>query len=89
MGSDSTKKASVRADQILFMRGVVAGGMFLVLVALVTVYGNIPRPDLPTVVDRLVFTLQWQAISALTLIAGQHSLKMTIYVFMYRDRDLC
>lgn len=55
---------------MLFMRGVVAGSVFLVLVALITVYGNIPRPNLPTVADRLVFTLQWQAISALTLITG-------------------
>ena len=70
MGSDSTKKASIRADRMLFMRGVLGGSVFLVLVALVTAYGNIPRPNLPTVVDRLVFTLQWQAVSALTLIAG-------------------
>ena len=71
MASDSEKKASVREDQLLAMRGIVAGGVFLLLVALVAVYGPIPRPHLPSLEDKLVFTLQWQAVSAFALIAGK------------------
>jgi len=41
------------------------------LVALVAIYGPIPRPYLPTVQDKIVFTLQWQAISVFSLIAGE------------------
>ncbi|CAH3043624.1 unnamed protein product [Porites evermanni] len=37
-------KASVREDRLLAMRGVVAGSVFLLLVALLAVYGPIPRP---------------------------------------------
>jgi len=70
MGSDSAKKANIREDQLLFMRGVLAGSAFLVLVALVAIYGPIPRPYLPTMQDKIVFTLQWQAISVFSLIAG-------------------
>ena len=44
MASDSEKKASVREDRLLAMRGVVAGSVFLLLVALLAVYGPIPRP---------------------------------------------
>ena len=44
MASDSVKKASVREDQLLFMRGIAAGTVFLLLVALLSVYGPIPRP---------------------------------------------
>ena len=44
MASDSEKKASVREDQLVFMRGIVAVSVFLLLVALLTVYGPIPRP---------------------------------------------
>ena len=72
MASDSVKKARVREDQLLFMRGVVAGSVFLLLVALLAVYGPIPRPDLPSLEDKLVFTLQWQAVSAFTLISGKN-----------------
>ena len=71
MASDSEKKASVREDQLVFMRGVVAGSVFLLLVALLAVYGPIPRPHLPSLEDKLVFTLQWQAVSAFALIAGK------------------
>ena len=53
------------------MRGVVAGGVLLLLVALLAVYGPIPRPHLPSLEDKLVFTLQWQAVSAFGLIAGK------------------
>ena len=45
MASDSEKKASEREDQLLFMRGIVAGSVFLLLVALLSVYGPIPRPN--------------------------------------------
>ena len=48
MASDSVKNASVREDRLLFMRGVVAGSVFLLLVALLAVYGPIPRPHLPS-----------------------------------------
>ena len=44
MASDSVKKAGVREDQLLLKRGVVTGGVFLLLVALLAVYGPIPRP---------------------------------------------
>ena len=44
MASDSVEKASVREDQLLFMRDIVAGSVFLLLVALSSVYGPIPRP---------------------------------------------
>ena len=44
MASDSENNASVREDQLLFMRGIVAGSVFLLLVALLSVYGPIPRP---------------------------------------------
>ena len=71
MTSDSVKKASVREDQLLFMRGVVAGSVVLALVALLAFYGPIPRPHLPSLEDKLVFTLQWQAVSAFSLIAGK------------------
>ena len=71
MSSDSAKKANIREDQLLFMRGVLAGSAFLVLVALVAIYGPIPRPYLPTMQDKIVFTLQWQAISVFSLIAGE------------------
>ena len=71
MGSDSAKKANIREDQLLFMRGVLAGSAFLVLVALVAIYGPIPRPHLATMQDKIVFTLQWQAISVFSLIAGE------------------
>ncbi|KAM7446757.1 hypothetical protein ABFA07_004997 [Porites harrisoni] len=70
MASDSEKKASVREDQLLAMRGIVAGSVFLLLVALVAVCGPMPRPHLPSLEDKLVFTLQWQAVSAFALIAG-------------------
>ena len=43
MASDSVEKASVREDQLLFMRGVVAGSVFLLLVALLAVYRPITR----------------------------------------------
>ncbi len=71
MGSDSAKKASVREDQMVGMGGILAGSMFLVFVALLAVYGPIPRPHLPSLEDKLVFTLQWQAISVFSLIAGK------------------
>ena len=71
MGSDSAKKASVREDQMVFMRGILGGSVFLVLVALLAIYGPIPRPHLPSLEDKLVFTLQWQAISVFSLIAGE------------------
>ena len=71
MASDSVKNASVREDRLVFMRGVVAGSVFLLLVALLAVYGPIPRPHLPSLEDKLVFTLQWQAVSAFALIAGK------------------
>ena len=63
MASDSVKNASVREDRLLFMRGVVAGSVFLLLVALLAVYGPIPRPHLPSLEDKLVFALQWQVVS--------------------------
>ena len=44
MASDSEKKASVREDQLLVMRGIVAGSVFLLLVTLLAVYGPIARP---------------------------------------------
>ena len=44
MASDSEKKASVREGQLLFMRGIVAGSVFLFLVALLAVYGPKARP---------------------------------------------
>ena len=63
MASDSVKNASVREDRLVFMRGVVAGSVFLLLVALLAVYGPIPRPHLPSLEDKLVFALQWQVVS--------------------------
>ena len=63
MASDSVKKASVREDQSLILRGVAAGSVFLLLVALLAVYGPIPRPHLPSLEDKLVFALQWQVVS--------------------------
>ena len=57
MASDSVKKASVREDQLLILRGVAAGSVFLLLVALLAVYGPIPRPHLPSLEDKLVFAL--------------------------------
>ena len=48
MASDSEKKACAREDRLLFMRGIVAGNVFLLLVALLAVYGPIPRPHLPS-----------------------------------------
>lgn len=45
--------------------------MFLVLVAVVAIYGPIPRPNLLTMQDKIVFTLQWQAVSAFSFIAGE------------------
>ena len=48
MASDSEKKASVREDQLLSIRGIVAGSVFLLLVALLAVYGPILRPHLPS-----------------------------------------
>ena len=63
MASDSVKKASVREDQLLILRGVAAGSVFLLLVALLAVYGPIPRPHLPSLEDKLVFALQWQVVS--------------------------
>ena len=71
MGSDSAKKASIIEDQILFLRGCLAGSVFLVLVAVVAIYGPIPRPYLLTMHDKIVFTLQWQAVSAFSFIAGE------------------
>ena len=63
MASDSVKKASVREDQLLILRGIVTGSVFLLLVVLLAVYGPIPRPHLPSLEDKLVFALQWQAVS--------------------------
>ena len=63
MASDSVKKASVREDQLLILRGVAAGSVFLLLVALLAVYGPIPRPHLPSLEEKLVFALQWQVVS--------------------------
>ena len=63
MASDSVKKASVREDQLLILRGVAAGSVFLLLVALLAVYGPIPRHHLPSLEDKLVFALQWQVVS--------------------------
>ena len=64
IASDSVKKASLREDQLLILRGVAAGSVFLLLVALLAVYGPIPRPHLPSLEDKLVFALQWQVVSA-------------------------
>ena len=44
MASDSVKNASVREDQLPFMRGIAAGSVFLLLVALLSVHGSIPTP---------------------------------------------
>ena len=63
IASDSVKKASLREDQLLILRGVAAGSVFLLLVALLAVYGPIPRPHLPSLEDKLVFALQWQVVS--------------------------
>ena len=63
MASDSVKKASVREDQLLILQVVAAGSVFLLLVALLAVYGPIPRPHLPSLEDKLVFALQWQVVS--------------------------
>ena len=63
IASDSVKKASLREDQLLILRGVEAGSVFLLLVALLAVYGPIPRPHLPSLEDKLVFALQWQVVS--------------------------
>ena len=63
MASDSVTKASVREDQLLILRRVAAGSVFLLLVALLAVYGPMPRPHLPSLEDKLVFALQWQAVS--------------------------
>lgn len=71
MGSDSVKKAKAREDRNLFAKWAAVGCVFLVLVALVAEYGPIPRPYLPTMQDKIVFTLQWQAVSVFGLIAGE------------------
>ena len=63
IASDSVKKASLREDQLLILRGVATGSVFLLLVALLAVYGPIPRPHLPSLEDKLVFALQWQVVS--------------------------
>ena len=63
IASDSVKKASLREEQLLILRGVAAGSVFLLLVALLAVYGPIPRPHLPSLDDKLVFALQWQVVS--------------------------
>ena len=44
MASDSEKNPSVREDQLIFMRGVVAGSVFLLLVALYP--STVPYQDL-------------------------------------------
>lgn len=75
MGSDSTAKAKKQFawnGERMFVLGCgVLNIIFLVSFGYwIKTTPNLPAPNLPTMADRIAFALKWQALSAMTVIAG-------------------
>lgn len=70
MASDTEAKEQHKADQAYVRKSIAAACVVYACIMTTAYYAPIPKPHLPTAVDRLAYTLRWQMISALVLFAG-------------------
>ncbi|XP_020628314.1 transmembrane protein 79-like [Orbicella faveolata] len=70
MATETDQQKKDRKDQKIVLTNIFCGCVMLFCFAVIAAYYPFPKPRLPTLLDRLVFTLRWLIASLSTVFAG-------------------
>jgi len=70
MASDTDRQRKQFQDQKKVLTNIFCACVLLVCVGVIAVYYPFPKLRLPTLLDRLVYTLRWSMVSLFTVFAG-------------------
>lgn len=70
MATDTDQQKKDRKDQKIVLTNIFFGCVLLFCFAVLAAYYPFPKPRLPTLLDRIVFTLRWLIVSLFTVFAG-------------------
>ena len=70
MASDTDRQKKQSRDQRKVLTSIFCACILLFCVGMIAVYFPLPKPRLPTLLDRVVFTLRWLIVSLFTVFAG-------------------
>ena len=70
MATDTDLLKKHRKDQKIVSINILCGCVLLFCFGVIAAYFPFPKPHLPTLLDRLVFTLRWLIVSLFTVFAG-------------------
>ena len=70
MASDTDRQKKQSQDQKKVLINIFCAFILLLCVGVIALYFPFPKPRLPTLLDRLVFTLRWLIVSLLSVFAG-------------------
>ena len=70
MATDTDQQKRDRKDQKIVLTSIFCGCGLLFCFAVIAAYYPFPKLRLPTLLDRLVFTLRWLIVSLFTVFAG-------------------
>lgn len=70
MASDTEQQKKQTQDQKTVLTRILFAGILLFCFGVMAVYLPFPKPRLPTLLDRVVFTLRWLIVSLLSIHAG-------------------
>ena len=79
MASDTDRQKKQSRDQRKVLTSIFCACILLFCVGMIAVYFPLPKPRLPTLLDRVVFTLRWLIVSLFTVVAGIISVGNTRY----------
>ena len=70
MATDIDQRKKDRKDQKIVLTNILCACVLLFCFGVIAAYYPFPKPHLPTLLDRLVFTLRWLIVSLSTVFAG-------------------
>ena len=70
MATDADHKKRYTQSQKMVLTWIFCGAVLLVCFVFMAVFISFPKPRLPTLFDRVVFTLRWLMVSLLSIWAG-------------------
>lgn len=70
MATDIDQRKKDRKDQKIVLTNILCACILLFCFGVIAAYYPFPKPHLPTLLDRLVFTLRWLIVSLSTVFAG-------------------
>ncbi|XP_078360105.1 transmembrane protein 79-like [Oculina patagonica] len=70
MATDADQQKKQSQDQKMVLTNIFCAWVLMFCFGVIAVYAPFPKPRLPTLLDRVVFTVRWLIVSLLSVYAG-------------------